>query len=114
MNKSIRLVSLFSIILSALLLINLTNVQVFSDQKYAQNPKNMREYLAMQSTPRGQIYAKDTVLAQSTADAEGLYSRSSSAGSSPHSLPATSPSASGHPSLRPPRMRSSTARMIRC
>lgn len=76
MNKSIRLVSLFSIILSALLLINLTNVQVFSDQKYAQNPKNMREYLAMQSTPRGQIYAKDTVLAQSTADAEGLYSRS--------------------------------------
>ncbi|MFS0288979.1 penicillin-binding transpeptidase domain-containing protein [Corynebacterium striatum] len=76
MNKSIRLVSLFAVLLTAVLLINLTVVQAFSDDKYAHNPRNMRGYYAMQSTPRGQIFAGDTVLAKSTADSEGNYSRS--------------------------------------
>lgn len=76
MNKSIRLVSLFAILLTAVLLVNLTVVQAFSDDKYAHNPKNMRGFYAMQTTPRGQIFAGDTVLAKSTADSEGKYSRS--------------------------------------
>ncbi|MTD91654.1 penicillin-binding transpeptidase domain-containing protein [Corynebacterium hiratae] len=76
MNRSIRLVSLFALILTAVLLVNLTVVQAFSTDKYAHNPKNVRGYLEMRTTPRGQIFAGNTVLAQSTADAEGNYSRS--------------------------------------
>ena len=76
MNKSIRLVSLFAILLTAVLLVNLTVVQAFSDDKYAHNPKNMRGFYAMQTTPRGQIFTGDTVLAKSTEDSEGKYSRS--------------------------------------
>ena len=76
MNKSIRLVSLFALLLTAVLLVNLTVVQAFSEDKYAHNPKNARGYLEMRTTPRGQIFAGDTVLAQSTADENGNYSRS--------------------------------------
>ena len=76
MNKSIRLVSLFAILLTAVLLVNLTVVQALSEDKYAHNPKNVRGYLEMRTTPRGQIFAGDTVLAQSTADENGNYSRS--------------------------------------
>ena len=35
MNRSIRLVALFSLILTAILLVNLTVVQAFSTDKYA-------------------------------------------------------------------------------
>ena len=76
MNKSIRLVSLFAVLLTAVLLVNLTVVQAFSTDKYAHNSRNVRGYMEMRTTPRGQIFAGDTVLAQSTADAEGNYSRS--------------------------------------
>ena len=76
MNRSIRLVSLFALLLTAVLLVNLTVVQAFSTDKYAHNPKNVRGYLEMRTTPRGQIFAGDTVLAQSTADENGNYSRS--------------------------------------
>ena len=76
MNKSIRLVSIFAILLTAVLLVNLTVVQALSEDKYAHNPKNVRGYLEMRTTPRGQIFAGDTVLAQSTADENGNYSRS--------------------------------------
>ena len=37
MNKSIRLVSLFAVLLTAVLLVNLTVVQAFSTDKYAHN-----------------------------------------------------------------------------
>ena len=76
MNRSIRLVSLFALLLTAVLLVNLTVVQAFSTDKYAHNPKNVRGYLELRTTPRGQIFAGDTVLAQSTADENGNYSRS--------------------------------------
>ena len=76
MNKSIRLVSLFAVLLTAVLLVNLTVVQAFSTDKYAHNSRNVRGYMEMRTTPRGQIFAGDTVLAQSTADSEGNYSRS--------------------------------------
>ncbi|WP_293767817.1 penicillin-binding transpeptidase domain-containing protein [uncultured Corynebacterium sp.] len=76
MNKSIRFAAIFSLLLVTVLLANLTVIQAFSEDKYAQNPHNRRAFLETQTIARGQIYAGGTVLAQSTADAEGLYSRS--------------------------------------
>ena len=76
MNKSIRVTALFSIILTIILLINLTVVQAFSVDKYADNPKNQRGFYDMQTVARGQIFAGGTVLAQSTANEDGIYSRS--------------------------------------
>ena len=76
MNRSIRLVSLFAIILTAILLVNLTVIQAFSEDKYAHNPRNMRGFMEMQTTPRGQIFAGNTVLAQSTQNPDETYSRS--------------------------------------
>lgn len=81
MNKQIRMVSLFSLVLVAILLINLTVIQAFSDEEYAKNPKNMRGYYEMQTIARGQIFAGNTVLAQSTADENGVYTRSYPTGS---------------------------------
>lgn len=85
MNKSIRLAAVFAIVLTAVLLVRLTVVQAFSDEKYADNPKNLRGFYEMQTTPRGQIYSGGTVLAQSTADAEGIYTRSYPAASAAYS-----------------------------
>ena len=76
MNRSIRLVSLFAIILTAILLVNMTVIQAFSEDKYAHNPRNMRGFMEMQTTPRGQIFAGNTVLAQSTQNPDETYSRS--------------------------------------
>ena len=39
MNKTIRFTAIFSLILTAILLVNLTVVQAFSEDKYAKNPK---------------------------------------------------------------------------
>jgi len=69
-------VSLFAIILTAILLVNLTVIQAFSEDKYAHNPRNMRGFMEMQTTPRGQIFAGNTVLAQSTQNPDETYSRS--------------------------------------
>lgn len=85
MNKSIRLSAMFAILLTVVLLANLTRVQVFSDAEYAHNPKNARGFMEMQTIPRGQIYAGGTVLAQSTSDADGIYSRSYPTGSPAYS-----------------------------
>ena len=71
MNKTIRLTAIFSLILTAILLVNLTVVQAFSEDKYAKNPKNMREFYQLQTIARGQIYAGNTVLAQSVPDGNG-------------------------------------------
>ena len=57
MNKSIRVTALFSILLTIVLLINLTIVQAFSVDKYAENPKNQRNFYDMQTIARGQIFA---------------------------------------------------------
>lgn len=51
MNKSIRLAAIFAILLTAILLVRLTVVQAFSDEKYADNPKNLRGFYEMQTTP---------------------------------------------------------------
>ena len=77
MNRSIRLVSLFAIILTAILLVNLTVIQAFSEDKYAHNPRNMRGFMEMQTTPRGQIFAGNTVLATSHTHTSSLLKSSS-------------------------------------
>ncbi|AKE38039.1 penicillin-binding transpeptidase domain-containing protein [Corynebacterium camporealensis] len=81
MNKSIRITAIFALVMTTILLVNLTVIQAFSDDKYAHNPKNMRGFLEMQTTPRGQIFADDTVLAQSTMNEDETYSRSYPTGS---------------------------------
>lgn len=86
MNTSIRRSAMFALLLTVILLVNLTVIQAFSDDKYAHNPKNMRGFYETQLIPRGQIYSGSTVLAQSTPDAEGRYSRSY-----PEASPAFSP-----------------------
>ncbi|APT91605.1 penicillin-binding protein [Corynebacterium phocae] len=86
MNRSIRIMALFSLLLVAILLVNLTVIQAFSTDKYAENPLNRRGYYELRTIARGQIYADNTVLAQSTADSEGVYTRTY-----PETSPAYSP-----------------------
>lgn len=75
MNKSIRLTALFSLLLTLVLMVNLTYVQAFTTDKYAHNDLNKRQYFAMRSIPRGQISAGGQVLARSVQDEEGFYHR---------------------------------------
>ncbi|WIM67730.1 penicillin-binding transpeptidase domain-containing protein [Corynebacterium breve] len=76
MNRSIRFGAIFALLLTLVLLVNLTIVQVFSEEKYAQNPLNSRGYITMKQTQRGQINAGGQILAESNADADGFYQRS--------------------------------------
>ncbi|MDN6245565.1 MAG: penicillin-binding protein 2, partial [Corynebacterium casei] len=76
MNKSIRVTALFSILLTIILLINLTVVQAFSVDKYAKNEHNQRGFYDMQTIARGQIFAGGAVLAESTPNEDDTYSRS--------------------------------------
>ncbi len=76
MNRYIRWAALFSLFLIAVLLINLTVIQAFSEKKYASDSRNRRDYFDSQTIARGQIFAGSTVLAQSTADEQGNYTRS--------------------------------------
>lgn len=75
MNRSIRFVSIFSLILILILLANLTVIQAFRQDEYAGNPLNQRDFLEMQTQPRGQISAGGQVLAASWQDDEGIYHR---------------------------------------
>ena len=69
MNRSIRLTSLFTLLMSVVLLVNLEYVQVFSG--YADDPRNKRTYYRSLDTPRGQISAGGLVLA--TSDENGRH-----------------------------------------
>lgn len=75
MNRPIKAVAIFTLVLSLILLINLTWIQAFQTKQLAENPKNSRQYLDMRQRQRGQISAGGQVLAQSTANEDGLYSR---------------------------------------
>lgn len=75
MNRAIRNVSVFVFLLIVILLVNLTYIQGFKEDDYANNPRDARQYFETKSVPRGQITAGGQVLAQSTADQDGLYSR---------------------------------------
>lgn len=75
MNKSIRFTALFALILSLVLLVNLTIIQAFSDDKYADNPNNRRAFIEAKTSPRGQISAGGQVLARSYQDENGFFQR---------------------------------------
>lgn len=75
MNKSIRQVMLFTLVLIVLLLANLTWVQTFRTEQYAENPLNTRQFLEEKSRHRGQISAGGEILARSEMGADGYYSR---------------------------------------
>ncbi len=76
MNRSIRFVAIFSLLLTLILLVNLTIIQGFREEAYADNPLNQRGFLETKSIPRGQISAGGQVLAASSPDEEGFYDRS--------------------------------------
>lgn len=75
MNRSIRLVAVFAIILTIILLVNLTIVQAFQEDKYANHPANQRGFYDSQTIARGQISAGGQVLAESLPNADETYSR---------------------------------------
>ncbi|AWT24923.1 MULTISPECIES: peptidoglycan D,D-transpeptidase FtsI family protein [Corynebacterium] len=75
MNRAIRNVAVFVFVLIGVLLVNLTWIQGFQTDTYAENPRNARQYFETKSVPRGQITAGGQVLAQSTPDEDGYYRR---------------------------------------
>lgn len=75
MNRSIRNTAVFTLILSLILLVNLSIVQVFKDETYAKNQLNRRGLYEMKSIPRGQISTGGQVLAQSVQGSDGFYAR---------------------------------------
>ncbi len=85
MNNSIRKASVFALLLTLVLLVNLSIIQVFSTEKYAENPRNNRQFLEAKSQQRGQITAGGLVIAESQLGADGFY----------HRMYPTSPSAWG-------------------
>ena len=68
--------SAFAILLILVLLVNLTWVQAFREDQYANNPLNQRGFYEMKSIPRGQIATGGMVLASSSQDGDGFYQRS--------------------------------------
>lgn len=75
MNRSIRNTAIFSLILTLILLVNLSVVHVFKDDDYAKNALNRRGLYELKSVPRGQISTGGQVLAQSVQGADGFYYR---------------------------------------
>ena len=73
MNRSLRFASAFAILLILVLLVNLTWVQAFREDQYANNPLNQRGFYEMKSIPRGQIATGGMVLASSSQDGDGFY-----------------------------------------
>ncbi|MEJ5928451.1 penicillin-binding transpeptidase domain-containing protein [Corynebacterium sp. H128] len=75
MNRAIRNTAIFALLMSLVLLVNLSVVQVFKDKDYAKNDLNRRGLYEMKSVPRGQISAGGQVLAQSVKGADDFYVR---------------------------------------
>ncbi|WP_342318773.1 penicillin-binding protein 2 [Corynebacterium mayonis] len=75
MNKSIRLGAMFSLLLTVVLLINLTVVQGLREETYAQDGRNARNFIELKQINRGNINAGGTVLAQSHPDENNFFQR---------------------------------------
>lgn len=75
MNRSIRFASIFGLLLVVVLLVNLTVIHGFSQDKYANNSLNRRNFIELKSSPRGQISASGQILAHSVQDSDGFYQR---------------------------------------
>lgn len=76
MNKSIRFGATFSLLLIVALLVNLSIIQAFKEQEYAQDERNSRLTLELRQINRGQIIAGDDVLAESFKNDSDIYQRS--------------------------------------
>ena len=76
MNKSIRFGATFSLLLIVALLVNLSIIQAFKEQEYAQDERNSRLTLELRQINRGQIIAGDEVLAESFKNDSDIYQRS--------------------------------------
>ena len=76
MNSSIRIGAIGSLVLTVILLINLSWVQVFHEDEYARNPRNSRNFVEAKQIERGQISAGGQILAESLVDEQGFYQRS--------------------------------------
>ena len=76
MNKSIRFGATFSLILIVALLVNLSIIQTFKEEEYAQDERNSRLTLELRQINRGQIIAGNEVLAESFKNDSDIYQRS--------------------------------------
>ena len=65
MNKPIRNIMFFALIMVIILMANLSIVHVFKEDEYANNPLNRRMFIKAKLQPRGQISAGGIVLAES-------------------------------------------------
>ncbi|HIW95949.1 MAG TPA: penicillin-binding protein 2 [Candidatus Corynebacterium gallistercoris] len=75
MNRSIRAVTIFSFLLVAVLIGNLTYIQGFQKESLAEHPRNTRQFLEAKSQERGRITAGGQVLAESIKNDSGFYNR---------------------------------------
>lgn len=75
MNRAIRHLSIFCLVLTLILIANLTFIHGFRQEQYAENPHNPRIRIETQSIARGAITAGGQVLAQSHPDDKGIYHR---------------------------------------
>ena len=76
MNKPIRNIMFFALIMVIILMANLSIVHVFKEDEYANNPLNRRMFIKAKLQPRGQISAGGIVLAESKQEEEnGFYHR---------------------------------------
>ena len=76
MNKSIRFGATFSLLLIVALLVNLSIIQTFKEEEYAQDERNSRLTLELRQINRGQIIAGNEVLAESFKNDSDIYQRS--------------------------------------
>lgn len=75
MNRSIRLVTIFSFLLVLALIANLTFIQAFQTDSLAHNPLNGRQFIEAKGVERGQITAGGQILADSEKNENDLYDR---------------------------------------
>ena len=70
MNKPIRNIMFFALIMVIILMANLSIVHVFKEDEYANNPLNRRMFIKAKLQPRGKISAGGIVLAESKQEEE--------------------------------------------
>lgn len=75
MNRSIRAVTIFCLLLVVAMVANLTWIQGFQTDRLAKNSLDRRQYYDMKSRQRGQISAGGEILAHSVKGANDMYNR---------------------------------------
>ncbi|GAB3082915.1 penicillin-binding transpeptidase domain-containing protein [Corynebacterium aquatimens] len=76
MNSSIRVGAIGSLLLTLILLLNFSWVQVFHEDEYAGHPENRRNNFEAKKVDRGSIFSGETILAESHPDENGNFHRS--------------------------------------